>query len=677
MASNMHNTRLLRFLLVVSIVVLTIFIYASYSSTQTLAPPPMRNSAAMASSLMAFSMANKSNSISSIASGGGDSGISNNIVDVLEPASANVKNNRAAPSFIRYENLPSASHGNDQIVIKKLPHHRVPTIDENAIDGDGNPGAGTDGAGTASGGDAGGAGAGVDDLTLGVGGGIGGDDTALDHFNNQNNDLLQEEQYVQAVDNNLVNINNSIASAGTGTGGAAAVDNKQQQSPEVQKAQQQQNKISDSDVLIPTSNLQKFIESADKILKNISSQHPVMANVDAINKSPDKYYLPLDPNNEDNELLDDNDEAQQPSVIMTIKGGGAGSTGDILSSLTKNNNNSNKNETPKAPPSPPQQSQKTEASKQPPHASAAASSSSSAVAGPPQQAVVTPKQPAHTSDPTQGIPTQQIYEPGHMNEEIDIEQICPNKGDKLKLLILITSAQTHTEARLAIRQTWGHFGTRRDVSTAFILGRTTNATINEALTQENMIYGDLIRGHFIDSYNNLTLKTLSSLEWVDNHCPKAKYILKTDDDMFINVPKLLQFLDSHSKDKRVIYGRLAKKWKPIRNKKSKYYISTGQFSAAVFPPFTTGPAYVLTSDIVHELYVRSLHQVYLKLEDVFTTGIVAQQLGIKRVHVNEFLNRRIAFNPCNIRKSISVHMIKANEQFDLWKKLLDQTTKCK
>lgn len=189
MASNMHNTRLLRFLIVVSIVVLTIFIYASYSSTQTLAPPPMRNTAM--ASLMAFSMANKSSS------GAGS------IADALEPvASANVKNNRAAPPYIRYENLPSAaggggSHGNDVVVIKKLTHHREPTIDENAIDGGGSDGPGTD---VGAAGEAGTGGA--EDLTLGVGGGVG-DDTALDHFNNQNNDLMQEEQYVQAVENNL------------------------------------------------------------------------------------------------------------------------------------------------------------------------------------------------------------------------------------------------------------------------------------------------------------------------------------------------------------------------------------------------------------------------------------------------------------------------------------------
>jgi hypothetical protein len=191
------------------------------------------------------------------------------------------------------------------------------------------------------------------------------------------------------------------------------------------------------------------------------------------------------------------------------------------------------------------------------------------------------------------------------------------------------------------------------------------------------LYDDIIRGRFVDSYNNLTLKTISMLEWVDQHCPKASFILKTDDDMFINVPKLLQFIEKKQADKRTIYGRLAKKWKPIRNKKSKYYVSLEQYKPATFPPFTTGPAYLLTRDCVRDLYEKALNETYLKLEDVYTTGIVAQAVGIKRVHVNEFLNRRIAFNACNIKKAVSLHMIKPPEELDLWKKLLDTSVKCK
>lgn len=165
----------------VTIVVLTIFIYASYSSTQTLAPPPMRNSA-LSASLVAFSMANnRSNSVSNS--------------EAETAAAANVKNSRAI--LTHYDNLPPAgggSHGNEMIFVKKLTHHREPTIDENAIDGGGEAGAAAAGAGGGGGTGAGSGGMG-DDLV--------GDDTALEHFNNNNNDLLQEEQYVQSVDNNL------------------------------------------------------------------------------------------------------------------------------------------------------------------------------------------------------------------------------------------------------------------------------------------------------------------------------------------------------------------------------------------------------------------------------------------------------------------------------------------
>lgn len=247
----------------------------------------------------------------------------------------------------------------------------------------------------------------------------------------------------------------------------------------------------------------------------------------------------------------------------------------------------------------------------------------------------------------------------------------------LQVFIAVTSAPSHREARMAVRQTWGHFQQRSDVAIAFILGTTNNPEMEKSLAAESAMYNDLIRGRFVDSYNNLTLKTISTLEWVDNYCSEVKFILKTDDDMFINVNKLMAFITKHADVKRTIFGRLAKKWKPIRNKKSKYYVSPQQYKRVVFPDFTTGPAYLMSQDVVHDLYTTALNQMYLKLEDVYTTGIVAHSVNVKRVHVNEFLNKRVAFNACNIQKGISIHMVKYHEQFDLWKKLLDGRTKCK
>ncbi|XP_066582256.1 beta-1,3-galactosyltransferase 1-like [Prorops nasuta] len=267
-----------------------------------------------------------------------------------------------------------------------------------------------------------------------------------------------------------------------------------------------------------------------------------------------------------------------------------------------------------------------------------------------------------------------IYEAGHTSP---IPEKCPNFGKEMELVIMIMSAPMHIEARTAIRQTWGHFGQRRDISILFMLGATADPNVEKVLLQEQKMYNDIIRGKFMDSYSNLTLKTISTLEWIDSYCSEVKFILKTDDDMFINVPRLLSFISKHSKDRNVIFGRLARKWKPIRNKKSKYYVSLAQFKQTVFPDFTTGPAYLLSSDIVRKLYDAALDQTYLKLEDVFTTGIVANKLGIKRIQANEFLNKKTAYNPCTIQRVISIHMVKYSEQFDLWKKLLDGKSKCK
>uniref|UniRef100_A0A182J347 Hexosyltransferase n=1 Tax=Anopheles atroparvus TaxID=41427 RepID=A0A182J347_ANOAO len=308
-------------------------------------------------------------------------------------------------------------------------------------------------------------------------------------------------------------------------------------------------------------------------------------------------------------------------------------------------------------------------SAQGPGSSASSSSSSSAVPPKPQTAAPEP-------EGEKVIKTRDLYHSGHLPDPACVANLCPSKGTDVTLLILVTSAPTHREQRLAIRQSWGHYGSRRDISIGFIVGQTNEARVEDQLAAESYMYSDLIRGNFIDSYRNLTLKTISLLEWTKLHCPNASFLLKTDDDMFINVPKLLQFMEAHNSQRRTIFGRLAKKWKPIRNKKSKYYVSPEQYYPPVFPPFTTGPAYLLTADIISEMFDKSLSQTYLKLEDVYTTGIVAQLLNIHRVNVKEFLNRRIAFNQCNIKKAISIHMVKNNEQLDLWKKLIDVSVTC-
>lgn len=255
--------------------------------------------------------------------------------------------------------------------------------------------------------------------------------------------------------------------------------------------------------------------------------------------------------------------------------------------------------------------------------------------------------------------------------------MCQNKGLELTLLIVVISAPNHFKERMAIRQTWGHFGMRSDMAVGFLIGAVDDKNLQEKIKEEIQIYGDVIQSNTFDSYYNLTLKTISMLEWVKKFCQSAQLILKTDDDVFINVPKLIEIINKLKNKTRTIYGRLAKQWKPFRSFKSKYYISPKHYGSFYFPQFATGPAYLMTSDAVDDLYKAALNMTYMKLEDVYITGIAAERANISLVRVREFINERVTFHPCLIKKVVSIHSVKDKEQFWLWSKLMSSTYDCR
>lgn len=275
-------------------------------------------------------------------------------------------------------------------------------------------------------------------------------------------------------------------------------------------------------------------------------------------------------------------------------------------------------------------------------------------------------------DVSKGVQTKLLYEKGFSHNQ---SNICP-QNENIPLLILITSAPNHEEARNDIRNTWGKLALYKNISLGFLIGYSSDNKINELLKNEIEKYEDIIQGNSVDSYDNLTLKTISALEWVDTYCPRAQFVLKTDDDVFINIEKLFSFVTSLDPDINTIYGRTAKNWKPVRNRKSKYFTSTAQYKPEVFPTFTTGPAYVFPGRLSGTLYETALNKIYFKLEDVFTTGLVAESLGIERKLILGFLNKRISFTPCNLKKHVSLHPLKTGEQVKLWN-LVNEKMDCK
>ena len=66
---------------------------------------------------------------------------------------------------------------------------------------------------------------------------------------------------------------------------------------------------------------------------------------------------------------------------------------------------------------------------------------------------------------------------------------------------------------------------------------------------------------------------------------------------------------------------------------SKHYLPRPHYPAYHIPEFLSGPAYVLSGSVVPDLYACALSTEYINLEDVYTTGLCAnQKLGLTLTH---------------------------------------------
>jgi len=249
-----------------------------------------------------------------------------------------------------------------------------------------------------------------------------------------------------------------------------------------------------------------------------------------------------------------------------------------------------------------------------------------------------------------------------------------DNGATNDLLVVVNSAVSHFEARDAIRKTWGQFAVERGSLFLFLIGspdpsQTDADIIQEKVFQEESVHGDLLQGIFVDNYYNLTLKTISLLRWVNSTCDGIKYVLKIDDDMFVNMQMVVDFCETRSFPRSVI-GKLARRWKPHRNPLSKWYVPSSAFNRSVYPNFATGPAYMFTGDAVRPLLETALNSTNIYLEDV-NLGIIAEKAGVRRLNHGLIKNVRLRVDACTFKRFMTSHRHSPQEILSLWKLVYD------
>ncbi|NXM46919.1 B3GL1 acetylgalactosaminyltransferase, partial [Gymnorhina tibicen] len=250
------------------------------------------------------------------------------------------------------------------------------------------------------------------------------------------------------------------------------------------------------------------------------------------------------------------------------------------------------------------------------------------------------------------------------------------------LVILVASRPRDLEARQAVRITWGSrdswWGQR--VLTLFLLGQDAHREDKAAalsVEDESVLYGDIIRQDFVDTYDNLTLKTIMAFQWFSEFCSNARFFMKTDTDVFINTPNLVKLLLRLNSSENVFTGYPFFDNVAHRGFDIKRYISYEEYPFKLYPPYCSGLGYILDGKLALRTYKLMSHVRPLKFEDVYV-GICLNLLKVSVTvpeDAEQFFLYKINFDLCKYRHLIAAHDLTPSELIQFWQDLSANTSK--
>ncbi|XP_034388724.1 beta-1,3-galactosyltransferase 2-like [Cyclopterus lumpus] len=255
---------------------------------------------------------------------------------------------------------------------------------------------------------------------------------------------------------------------------------------------------------------------------------------------------------------------------------------------------------------------------------------------------------------------------------MDNQEVCKTEAPFLVLMVPV--APNNAAARDAIRQTWAQDSVVQGqvVLTLFMLGLSGVADVQEELRQENLQHRDLIQSDFMDTYLNLTIKTMVIMDWLATHCMSAAYAMKIDSDMFLNIDNLVAMLQKPGIPKvHYLTGMLMWNRPVIRSKDSKWYVSEEMYPDPQYPTYTLGMGYIFSNDLPEKFVEASKSIRPFNIEDAYI-GMCMKELGLAPASPpdpSQFKAYNQRYDRCEYSKIITYILVTSEELVKYWKDL--------
>ena len=255
------------------------------------------------------------------------------------------------------------------------------------------------------------------------------------------------------------------------------------------------------------------------------------------------------------------------------------------------------------------------------------------------------------------------------------------------VLVLTFTTSSRAAIRKAGRDTWGGLCSNSKsrapegprCQQVFVNGvKPGAASPSQQLMVEHIRFNDILQYDFLDTYRNLTTKTLAAMNFAPRYCPHVPYILKADSDTIVNLPNIMSMLEE-TKPSRSVLGVIFFYNMPVlfsgRNGVDKKY-----YSESVYPPYSSGPCYLVTSDLLGEVLEQASRTYYLvPNEDAFVTGILMQNITMKHIQMHGKWKKNLnEDNLCSFKKN-SLYVLQEIHRISLiyeaWNKTLNEACK--
>ncbi|KAK2556527.1 UDP-GalNAc:beta-1 [Acropora cervicornis] len=159
----------------------------------------------------------------------------------------------------------------------------------------------------------------------------------------------------------------------------------------------------------------------------------------------------------------------------------------------------------------------------------------------------------------------------------------------------------------------------------FMLGKAARSEMHHTIMEEVEQHGDMLIGDYVDTYRNITTKLLMAFQWATKI--KCHYVLKTDDDVYIDIPKLVTWLKGRDV-KESIYGGVTYNSVVVRRKSHKHYVSPDDLSLHRYPLYCRGSMFVLSRNLIPKMVDLSKQIRRIGPDDAYI-GILAQHLVLE------------------------------------------------